>query len=381
MRVLFLSNGHGEDLIGSRLALKLKAVAPGLAVRAFPLVGDGSTYRAAGIGVAGPARQLPSGGLTMHSPSNLLADLRAGLLSNLAAQLRQLRQEQPAALVVVGDIWALTLSLLVRVPAGRRYVVQTLVSALLDNGQLVSPSRLFMERITIPERWLLKRFSAGVWLRDSETAAELRARSVNQARYAGSFLFSELPRRTPQPGKPLVLLLPGSRSWADQSLALQLPLALSVPQADFAVSWAGSGRPVLPPGWSERADGGALLNGNVSVEFRSGAFSELLARAAVVVGTAGTAMEQAAASGIPCLSFVIPGRHTAAFLRNQERLLRGALHVAASADAAALSHWLVRLLSEKELQQQALVAGSRVLGEPGGLVHIAETLASELSGD
>lgn len=382
MRILFLSNGHGEDLIGSRLALELAAVAPGFRLEAFPLVGSGDAYRAVGLPVRGPASRLPSGGLTMHSPMNLLADLRAGLLGDLAGQLQQLRQERADAVLVLGDIWALSLSLLVRVPARRRYVVQTLVSALLNDGRLVSPARLFMERITILERWLLKRRTAAVWLRDRETAAQLQDLGLTQARYAGSLLFAEQPRRSAADGqRRLILLLPGSRAWAQESLALLLPLALAMPQLDFAVSWAGPDLPELPTGWSSSAAGGYLHNGTVRVLFRTGAFAELLEQATAVVGTAGTALEQAAAAGVPGLSFTIPGRHTAAFLRNQQRLLRGALHVAPSARPEVLAPLLSRLLTDERLRLDAELAGRRVLGEPGGLNRIAAQLVADLSGD
>lgn len=377
MRVLFLSNGHGEDQIGSRLALELQAAAPGFRPEAFPLVGDGAAYRRAGFPVRGPARTLPSGGLTMHSPGNLVADLRAGLLSDLNGQLRALRLLEADAVVVVGDIWALSLSLLLRLPARRRFVVQTLVSELLNDGRLALPTRLFMERISLPERWLLQRHTAAVWLRDAETATELRRRGVSQARYAGSLLFAAQPPVSRQ-DQPLVLLLPGSRAWASRSLGLLLPLAAELPGLRFAVSWAPASAPQLPPGWRFSGEGHSLVNGAVQVEF-AGEFSGLLARASVVVGTAGTAMEQAVASGLPALSFVIPGKHTAAFLRNQQRLLAGALVVAPAHDVAVLKPLLNRLLTDEALRSAAREAGRRVLGRPGGLAQIARQLQQELS--
>src|SRR5690625_7239902 len=76
-----------------------------------------------------------------------------------------------------------------------------------------------------------------------------------------------------------------------------------------------------------------------------GRFNELLSEAAVAVGTVGTALEQAAAAGIPCLSFALAGRHTRAFLANQQRLLRGALHVAPAAEPAQLARELSPMLA------------------------------------
>src|SRR5690625_1533806 len=145
VRILFLSNGHGEDQIGSLLALRLQEKAPWLAPEAFPLVVAGHPYRNAACPLLGPARALPAGGLPMHSFGNLMADLKSGLLSDLLEQLRSLRGQDAGAVVVVGDIWALSLSQLLRLPPGRRFVVQTLVSELLNDGRPALPSRLFME--------------------------------------------------------------------------------------------------------------------------------------------------------------------------------------------------------------------------------------------
>src|SRR5690625_3408489 len=107
MRLLFLSNGHGEDLIGSRLATALRPELPGAQLTAFPLVGSGAAWEAAGISVAGARHELPSGGLTLHSFGNLVSDLRAGLLSSIAGQFRDLGRLRPDAVVVIGDVWAL----------------------------------------------------------------------------------------------------------------------------------------------------------------------------------------------------------------------------------------------------------------------------------
>ena len=61
-RVLFLSNGHGEDLNASLVLNALWAIAPELEVAAMPIVGKGNAYRNLGVEIIGPTQQLPSGG-------------------------------------------------------------------------------------------------------------------------------------------------------------------------------------------------------------------------------------------------------------------------------------------------------------------------------
>lgn len=59
-QVLCLSNGHGEDEVGSRLAVAL--VQLGIPVQALPIVGEGKAYQRQGIPLLPIAQVMPSGG-------------------------------------------------------------------------------------------------------------------------------------------------------------------------------------------------------------------------------------------------------------------------------------------------------------------------------
>jgi hypothetical protein len=84
--------------------------------------------------------------LTLHHPSLLWADLRAGLLSVTGRQVRALRQGRADAVLVVGDVYAQGLATLLA--GARRFVVQPLVSVrLAEGGGRVRWNRTFMERI------------------------------------------------------------------------------------------------------------------------------------------------------------------------------------------------------------------------------------------
>ena len=60
-KLLLISNGHGEDLLGATLAERLLGIS-GLELTAFPLVGKGRAYTALGIPLVIPGREFPSGG-------------------------------------------------------------------------------------------------------------------------------------------------------------------------------------------------------------------------------------------------------------------------------------------------------------------------------
>lgn len=62
-RLLVVSNGHGEGTVGRMLVQRVHELAGGqFHAGAFPLVGTGEAYSKAGISVAGPRAELPSGG-------------------------------------------------------------------------------------------------------------------------------------------------------------------------------------------------------------------------------------------------------------------------------------------------------------------------------
>ena len=82
--LLLISNGHGEDAIGVRLAAALRE--SGCTVEALPIVGAGQAYVEAGVPLAGPTAVMPSGGFIHGRPVHLARDLRHGLLGLTRAQ-------------------------------------------------------------------------------------------------------------------------------------------------------------------------------------------------------------------------------------------------------------------------------------------------------
>ena len=64
--ILFLSNGHGEDLIATMIAREVSALCESFDIAGFPLVGLGKAYANAGIPVIGSQDTMPSGGFLRH---------------------------------------------------------------------------------------------------------------------------------------------------------------------------------------------------------------------------------------------------------------------------------------------------------------------------
>lgn len=377
MRVTLLSNGYGEDTVGALLAEKLVQLAPHVSVRAFPTVDVGRAYERLGIPILGPRRVMPSGGLTLHTPRALLGDLRAGFLGMTASQVRALRGLETDLLLVVGDLYALLLSGLVRTRA--RFYVQTLVSVHHASGGGTRLNRLFMERFTAPERLLMRRLVRHSYVRDAPTARYLQRFGLPVSALGNPMLgalgegeaLTELHL-----SPPVVALLPGTRRYAAASLQKMLAALLHWPAATGLVAWAGEALPELG-GWRaaplDVLPGWELVHGQRRVYALQGRFASVLRSAHLALGTSGTAHEQAAALGLPVVAFPHPPLYTRAFLRNQKRLLADALTLS-SPHPGEIARTLRALWEDPARFGRASHAGRARMGEPGGAEAIVRDL-------
>lgn len=382
--LVIVSNGHGEDVIGASLALSLARLAPGLPVHGFPLVDDGRPYREASIERLGPCRTMPSGGFTVHSLPHLVADVRAGFVGMTLRQMAALARLRCDALLVVGDVYAQGLAALARAPF--RAVFQPLVSVrLASSGRPPPVNRTFMERITLPERVLMRRLAGVVYTRDDATAAWLRERGVRQAVWLGNPMVDRAAGR-PMAGlnaAVTVALLPGTRAYSTAALGRMAEALARMPGATGVVAWHGGPVPDMP-GW--RPDGAkppergrtlALRRGGSRLWVVEGRFGDVLASARLAIGTAGTAHEQAAAYGLPVVAFPLEPHYSRAYLANQQRLLGDALTVT-EADPSSIAQAARRLLADEAAWARASRAGRARMGGPGGSDAVAADLLKRL---
>lgn len=377
MRVTIISNGYGEDAVGAALAAALAA--SGLEVAALPLVGRGSAYAARGLAVFGPRQEMPSGGIVHLGDGALWRDLRAGFISMTVKQLLALRRLRrcAGATVAVGDWYALAVaSSFGRLPL---FYLQLLLSL-----RTAQPGRAPFR----PLELALMRRARRVFLRDAETAAYLQARGLWQADYLGNPMLDAIAGDAPVGlAPPYLLLLPGSRASAYESLAIMLEVCLRLPP-DFptpVVAWTGL--PLTPERyrpWQLRAfsDSCSQLDhpsGRV-VTLAQGAFRTLLTGAALALSTSGTATQQVAGWGVPVVAFAMrQPPHTAAFAEAQRRLLQGAL-VVTEAEPDAIARALVRLRSDPERYRRLQAQGRQAMGSPGATGRIAQAILADLGG-
>lgn len=364
--LLFLSNGHGEDLIAARIAQDLCD----LRIAAFPLVGQGHAYARVGVPVIGPRQSMPSGGFILRDPAALKADMQAGLARLAWQQLSFLSSlHSPRLVVAVGDMLPVVAALLL--PA-KRVLVGCNKS---DYYQTWGASYLAIELA------LLKWADVTVYPRDLRTHLRLIRHGV-RSEALGNPMMDDLDPTWPGE-RHVVGVLPGSRPEAFDNLAHILPCleALGRRQAFEALLAAPGNLPA--EGWEAVArEAGwevspvAFRKGPVTLR-RDHGFREVLKRSQVVLGLAGTANEQAVGCGRPVVAF--PGRgpqYTPEFARLQAELLGAGLEVT-SPDPEAVADALQRAFSP-ERQIAAKAAGRERMGNPGAAARIARAIRREL---
>jgi len=374
-RVLLVSNGVGEDLIGAGVARGLEAA--GVAVTAYPLVGTGAYPPA--IPLLDPRKALPSGGFSLRAGfRNLAADLRAGLLRLWMEQRRTLTRQRGRhdLIVAVGDIYCLWMS----------------AAAAPGVAFLATADSVHIARPGIVARWVLRRHARRIFARDPETAQTLAAYGL-PAVAEGLVTMDQLQPRGETFGLPpdaqVVALLPGSRGDAvtNALLLARAAEAIAAVRGDvhFIMALATSIRSseligrLLTLDRSSSSSTGVVLVGQARLHLTQ-AFADALARATVVIGLAGTANEQAAGLGRPVVAFPGPGAQFGpSFLAMQHRLLGEALVPTRTWQDAVRA--TLRLLGDADERARRGDVGRARMGPPGGTQRITHALLEMLERD
>lgn len=400
-RVLFLSNGHGEDLNASLVLKALRHVAPEIEVAAMPIVGKGSAYEKLGVKIIGPTQQLPSGGFNYinfgrflnpvnwwrdTNPASLLKDLLSGLIGLTWGQFQAVQRYSPTCdlLFACGDIVPILFARL----TGRPFMVF-----------LVSTSSYYEGNVKLPwlAQWGMKSPTClGILTRDRYTAKELLNRGFVRTQFLGYPIMDVLipsGKQLASAAMPLIALLPGSRlPEAQTNFSLMLELCEAVTHrrpADFHAALVPNftidrvRSLAADHGW-DFADTGKLKKGSVTVHYHYDAFADILHQCDLVVGMAGTAVEQAVGLGKPVVQIPGPGpQFTYLFAEAQMRLLGESVvtvgnRPATSKTLVCAAQKIDQILNDAEFLHRCQVNGRERVGEPGGAEAIAHKILETL---
>jgi uncharacterized protein (TIGR03492 family) len=386
-KILCLSNGHGEDLNASQVLKALRIIAPHIEIAALPLVGAGNAYRNLDISIIGPTRGLPSGGFFYMDYRKLLSDFRSGLVGLTINQLKILiTQRHDYDLVfAVGDILPQLFAYITGLP----YVCFT-----------VSGSAYYEDRMSINPLMRSQRCQE-ILTRDNYSANYLQNHRVTKAVFAGYPVMDVLQPTGQdlflQSGVPMIALLPGSRiPEANHNLGLLLALCIETersiapPSVQFRAALVPSMMPLLKKisaeyGWHYLGEG-QLKHPETGTIVRcfDRAFSDILHTCDLVIGMAGTAIEQAVGLGKPVVQIVGQGpQFTYRFAEAQMRLLGQSVQTVGTVPATPAilqeaAQKIQNILVDTDYLERCKSQGSERMGTAGGSLAIAQRLITIL---
>ncbi|MGJ5675698.1 MAG: lipid-A-disaccharide synthase-related protein [Nostochopsis sp.] len=434
LRLLVLSNGHGEDAIAVRILQELQQQPHPPEIFALPLVGEGYAYQQLNIPLVGSVRTMPSGGFIYMDWWQFLRDLGGGLIQLTFNQIQTIHSWTNSqqkfgtnhAILAVGDIIPLLLAWMSRTKyafvgtAKSEYHVRD-EKGLLPRSSQVSRLGHFSGSVYHPwERWLMShRNCKAVFPRDSLTTKILQKWPIpafdvgnpmmdgleptfSTARfYNSSSENSELTR-------PLIItVLPGSRppeayaNW--HQILMGVSALIAFPQELSAQAYTGSKLVFLGAiasslhfasmhqilqshGWHPYPDSPVTIPDTDALTFKQNnayfiltqkAYNNCLHMADMAIAMAGTATEQFVGLGKPVITIVGKGpQFTPKFAKTQSRLLGPSVTLVEQPNEVAQ---VVRsLFSSPDKLHVIAENGLRRMGKAGAAKRIAECLIERI---
>jgi uncharacterized protein (TIGR03492 family) len=408
MRLLCLSNGHGEDIIALRILQALQQhpdcarICPTIEV--LPIVGEGHVYQKAGFPLIGSVKTMPSGGFIYMDGRQLARDIQGGLLKLTLEQIKTVRswaqETEDSFILAVGDIVPMLFAWMSGAPFA---FVGTAKSEyyLRDEKGWLPRSSWWDDRVERStgcifqpwERWLMRRPNCkAVFPRDHITTSILKRFNV-PAFDLGNPMMDGLEwnadRVSQVSADTLTLaLIPGSRPpevYANWELILRaldgMIGQMDRPLVCLAAISAGLDLDEIHQKLSlyrwRQIDSNTYITGlgdhKITLTLMPGRFAECIQRADVAIALAGTATEQFVGLGKPAIS--IPGagpQFTPAFAEAQTRLLGASVTLVESPNRVGAE--LRSLLGNPDRLQTIAENGHRRMGDPGAADRIADCL-------
>ena len=383
-RILFLSNGHGEDTCNSQIIKALLSLDSSVKMAAVPIVGQGHIYQRLNIPILTPTQTMPSGGFLYMNPLVFLKDLSSGLLGLLGKQLITIWKEAKNydILMVTGDIVVAAIAYSTQKP----YVIFLSAYSSYYEGKL--NLGLILPYLLNSPRCL------AVFTRDQFTAEDLNRQGIKKAKFIGTPMMDNLNSvgidLHLKSDVPVIALLPGSRlPEAKNNLILLLKLVEKISKItdknlQFKVALVPSLKAELDSianslHWQH--DQGELTGqNNLKVWCYVDAFADILQASNLVIGMAGTANEQAVGLGKPVVTISGNGpAFTYRFAEAQARLLGSSIQLIGTKPADDLilqqaAETVIKTLQDSDYLQQCLKNGLERMGKPGGSLNIAHYL-------
>ena len=404
-KLLFLSNGHGEDVIAFRIIEALHKINPDISLEVLPIVGEGKIFaksvKDGWLVKIGASTVLPSGGFSNQSLRGLLLDLKAGLLRSLYSQWIIIHKsaKEGKTIVAVGDL----LPLFFAWSSGAEYFfIGTPKSDYTwTSGPQFSLSDYYHRLKGTewdPWEYVLMRSNRCkmVAVRDNLTARGLRNCGVIAVSPGNPMMDGLVKTECPNEffAYRKLILLCGSRlpeayqNFQNLLIAIQFvkissPIVVFVPLSSSTMN-EGIDKILFELGFNlvketEQNLGISAIWQKKSIQVVIGfkQFSFWVNWAEVGIANAGTATEQLVGLGIPCVS--LPGKgpqFNFNFAKRQSRLLGGAVAICTGYKILAKR---VEFLLNSDLDRRLIgLRGAKRMGKNGGGKMLAKMISNKL---
>ncbi len=386
--ILLISNGYGEDIIGSKILQEFLKKRDNINdIFVLPVVGEGKAYKSLNVELVGPVSTLPSGGFARNSLNNLFKDLKAGLLSLTFRQIKAVRKYGKKAdlIIVVGDIYILTLAGMF---GGDKIIFLPTAKSEYINGHYQI------------EKMIMKKFATIVFPRDKKTANNLQQYGIN-AKYIGNMMMDCFQVKDVdfflEDKSRVVGLLPGSRDEAYDNFLFFLKIIEKVEKiceinVEYITAMARNlslkklKDKIEKTNWQvqnlsqkEKNSGIKMIinypSGKSKIKIIYHHFGDVLDKAEVFIGQAGTANEQAVGMGKPVIIFPGTGsQFTKKFAGAQKSLLGDSVKFVKRRKPDKIAQNLIKILKNKEVYQKMSQTGKKRMGNSGGIKNLVDFL-------
>ncbi|GBF79733.1 lipid-A-disaccharide synthase-related protein [Aphanothece sacrum] len=410
MKILILSNGHGEDQIAVRIIEQLYTFSNPPEIVALPLVGQGYAYKKLNVPLLGSVQTMPSGGFIYQDSQQLWRDVQGGLIPLTYEQYKVIRQwgKTGHKILAVGDIVPLLFAWLSGTEYGFVGTAKSDYYLRDETGWLSHTSgltRWLGSRYFPHERWLMSHPRCrGVFPRDSLTAQGLKRWSIPIFDLGNPMMDGLEPSQTENltipPGTLTILLLPGSRppeAYNNWQLILESLAGVMGRFSDRSVVFLGAISPglsldslqffVMSHGWIyEPLNSGQIrvnddqvlgfTKDNGTLILSQNIYRDCLQKADLAIAMAGTATEQFVGLGKPVIT--IPGKgpqFTPEFAIAQTHLLGNSVILVEN--TLEVGPIIDSIINDPQRLEEIAENGKRRLGNSGAAQRIAQCLMGQ----
>ncbi|MBO8207172.1 hypothetical protein HA149_08890 [Prochlorococcus marinus XMU1406] len=399
--LLFICNGHGEDVIASEIIKRLLKKIKNKNIEVLPLVGNGDVFdsiKSKKVSKIGYLKELPSGGFSNQSLKGFLLDLFAGFLIDILKNFLIVKQKakQNCKIIAVGDF----LPLLYAWSSGCEF--SFIGTPKSDHTWSSKPGWALSDfyhkwKCSEWDPWEMFLMTSprckNLIMRDKITANNLNRKNIN-AKYLGNPMMDFVNAKNEKISNIIsftrIILLVGSRypealknldNFLDclqdfhfsKNLVVLLPLSINanmVKVESYLIKYGFLKQSKVQFSIDEDS---VWRKKDQYVVIGKGKFNLWASMAEVGLSNAGTATEQIAGLGIPSLSFPGSGpQFTQSFAKRQSRLLGGSVFVCNS--KKILLERLSLLLKEKILRFEQAKIGKKRMGKSGASKKIVDSI-------